>query len=721
MSTASTIVAINHAKGKRGFHISKTKRKEGLKAIQKRIDEIGLDTESPKIQITGSNKRKATVGTDSAQESSIDRYEIIWDGLLNFCIEIKDYDSAMIVARDICPNDPLPVSVDTAISYLRFRVLEKGTDVLHHKTNLPIVDSAGNPMKSLGDWQSEPGVKLFATALAKVHAHYKTTSGKYYLDECEDCHKLFVEHNITTGCRRHINSAQIWRKGCPTEDSTFKNKHKQMKIYARTQYTARHTIAFLPGELRDLRFYLLSSNSLYNMMIWTIIIVGVKEFLRVDEVLAMTVEDFLEDYFAVSADNVQCLAASVQGKTDIEKENLAIWDDAECPDFSPTRALLIWLAVSGIKSGKLFPCEDALAARVTMPQHQLPYDTLLDEFKFLCVSVLKKDMSSETMKRLIIGTHMLRRTAYFLAFWGFNRNYNHQDFSHADRANILQSARHKDPKSCATYLGDAGTLLNLLKKVDKNDTRHRVSEWQPIHIKTLDTFAALNIPSKRYIKPLVELADWYVFDKLNVPNDGTFGRLTFLQIHERACAFVPDLASDEKLHKLLEQYLPAVALPTALSLINKSAQNQVIQAVKHNTEIQQAAVATAILPAAATPSPSSSEQNKCRKYNPEEIVQCSKDYQKEANKLSVSKSKAQLLDLLQKAVQEILEQKQHGKVLQDPLKTWAYKAGKVVKCLQACHSNNKESFLQANSSFTVSRFKCSHGEAHSFSFDPNSV
>ena len=71
-------------------------------------------------------------------------------------------------------------------------------------------------------------------------------------------------------------------------------------------------------------------------------------------------------------------------------------------------------------------------------------------------------------------------------------------------------------------------MLNLLKKVDKNDAHHCLSKWQLIHIKTLDTFVALNIPSKQYIKPLVQLAEWYVFEKLNVPKDGKFGGLSFL-------------------------------------------------------------------------------------------------------------------------------------------------------------------------------------------------
>jgi hypothetical protein len=155
-----------------------------------------------------------------------------------------------------------------------------------------------------------------------------------------------------------------------------------------------------------------------------------------------------------------------------------------------------------------------------------------------------------------------------------------------------------------------------------------------------------------------------------------------------------------------------------------------MEAVQHSLEVQQVRLpaaatppipsistnTTAIVAPVATPSPPSTEPaSKRRKYNLDELVNCSKDYQKEASKRDISKS--ELLDLLDAAVAEVLEQKLQGKVLNDPLKTWAYKAGKVVHCLQTCHQNDKESFLQANKTFTVSRFRCLHGAKHSFCFD----
>ena len=325
MASASVIITVSHARGTRGYHISKAKHEDGLKDIQNRINELKLDVKSPKAKIIGSNKRKQTIGTDAAEESFIGCYKVIWKGLLDFCIEIKDYDSAIILAHDICPKDPLPVDINMAISYLCFHVLKAGTELTHHETNEPILDAVGNPMKCLGDWQSESGVKLFGTALSKLHKHYKTTSGDY-LNECTDCSKMYHDNNCKDGCHRHINSLQIWCKGCPTTDLTFKNKHKQMKQYAECTYSAWHTFTFLPGELHDIRQYLLSTNNLYCLMIWTIIIVRVKEFMHIDEVLDMDIDQFndLQGYFVVTENNIEALAAWVYGKTDQEKVNLII-------------------------------------------------------------------------------------------------------------------------------------------------------------------------------------------------------------------------------------------------------------------------------------------------------------------------------------------------------------------------------------------------------------
>jgi hypothetical protein len=62
------------------------------------------------------------------------------------------------------------------------------------------------------------------------------------------------------------------------------------------------------------------------------------------------VEDLPTDLFVVTDEDVEALVAELEGKCDAGVQNMVMWDDKDCTDFS-----LIWLAMSGIKSGYIFP------------------------------------------------------------------------------------------------------------------------------------------------------------------------------------------------------------------------------------------------------------------------------------------------------------------------------------------------------------------------------
>ena len=55
---------------------------------------------------------------------------------------------------------------------------------------------------------------------------------------------------------------------------------------------ARKSLYYTPRELRTIRRHLLSSNKMYELMVWVIILVGVKEFLRIEETLSMEMAHF---------------------------------------------------------------------------------------------------------------------------------------------------------------------------------------------------------------------------------------------------------------------------------------------------------------------------------------------------------------------------------------------------------------------------------------------
>jgi len=283
--------------GRKGFKINESDREEGIKLVVARMEELGLDLKSPKIVITGGDKHTGSIGTDSASAVSIDRYETFWKHLLDWCIFVGDYESAGILCRknvlskgrDFSPANPLPIKLDTVIHFVQFRALEKGSPLLHHQTNLPVTNKNGTELKCMGDWQSPEQIRLYASALSKLHSKYETTTGEY-VSACDACQSLYfgdpntgvaqsgaltavarsvlVDNGVTrsvdpnlvdpnerapqrdrNGCDRHAGNPMIWRKGCPTKATLLKTKIKQMRDYCERQYTTRHTMYFLPSEL----------------------------------------------------------------------------------------------------------------------------------------------------------------------------------------------------------------------------------------------------------------------------------------------------------------------------------------------------------------------------------------------------------------------------------------------------------------------------------------
>ena len=273
-------------KSGKGFVVAAGIKERGFVKLDALIQELNLDTQSPKICIVG--QTEDSMGTDRAKDSSIDRYEVIWKHFLDYCFLVGDYESAMLPARSHCPADPLPVKSKTAKQFLAFRCLEKGDMVKNTMTNQPVKDIDGNVLISVGDWKGESSVGLFRTALSKLHSHYDTTKGEY-TEACAECQKIPIERVCKSeGCRTHPGSPKYWRRGNVSNEKSFADEISKYELYVVNHYEARHTKAFLPGEIRDIRTHLLSFNDLYHLMIWTILIVAIKLFLRIEEALEMT-------------------------------------------------------------------------------------------------------------------------------------------------------------------------------------------------------------------------------------------------------------------------------------------------------------------------------------------------------------------------------------------------------------------------------------------------
>jgi hypothetical protein len=612
------------------------------------------------------------------------------------------------------------------------RVLEQGKVLTHHATDLPILGANGQQILCMGDWHSSNQVQLYSNAVSKVHSKYPTTSGEY-LSECSECHRLSLADAKANGCRRHVGHPLIWRKGSPTKDALFATKLKQMKDYCERNYSTRHTMYFLPSELRQIRSHCLTSNTKHKLMIWTIWIVGIKGFLRVEEALSMTVEDFREQYFVVKENAVKNLAYFVDGKCDHDPCLLACWDDDECPEFLPVRAVLLWLVSSGIRSGPLFPPRDQLESVATLGIVQMPkeptkdgnlptfsYAEFLKETQFLCAYVLGKDMDSHAMKSLIIGTHMMRKTGYLIAIWGWKRTFG-SDVCPIDASNLFKSARHSSTHSVAVYASDAATMKTLLDSLslDSADSNQKVGVWKPIHIEHTTTFEAINLPSQRYIKPLAELAEWYVAHVLNVPlsSIGT-PLMTYHELHRKATVIKPDLSVAEELRRLIDANCHAGVAPIIKETIKKLQEDAIAAAVEKATNevLRNAAlISSEQNDATAAPTCPYNPSKRPRQHNTLEPM---KDYQQLAKKKGLLKQEA--VALCVEAYEDLKAQVGEGKTFNGTagFKNWAYRAAKVADCVRNCHGNCQESFLIANPTFTISRFRnCAAGKEHTGSYE----
>ena len=81
------------------------------------------------------------------------------------------------------------------------------------------------------------------------------------------------------------------------------------------------------------------------------ILLGIKLFLRADELLSLQVEQFPPDFQIVDIEKFSSFSVMIQGKCDVIPVHLQIFLDNDCTEFCPVRHLLVYVAMAGITEG----------------------------------------------------------------------------------------------------------------------------------------------------------------------------------------------------------------------------------------------------------------------------------------------------------------------------------------------------------------------------------
>lgn len=421
-------------------------------------------------------------------ESTRASYRGLWKEMKKFFYLIGDYQSAMLCDREVCPLEPLPFRPESWAMYLEYRCGEVGQPVLNplnkHSTE-PMQTVEKTPLLCIGGWGSPDSLFKVHAAVKFLHEiAYTSSCGGAYKTDCQACanknsrclflqdirgksvweklesnfeYSLFIENSrgYFASCARHANNPTLICSGSILQDPCSKANYLCWLRMKQKSHDKKGCGQLYPSELRKLREHLLIDASPQALQMWVMLLVGIRLFLRIDELITLDVDQFEDSYFPlgkvkcenkvpdnqageliscqyVSSTRVTSIACEIFGKTDHKPIRLTLMQDEEYPEFDELRHLLWYLRMFNIKSGYIFPpvwmLEEQWRTDCIEPlcsTEHIQYEDFLTYFKHLCYKILKR-----LENVFIIGTHTMRKTAYLFAIWGFYFSCNYGARSH---------------------------------------------------------------------------------------------------------------------------------------------------------------------------------------------------------------------------------------------------------------------------------------------------
>lgn len=392
--------------------------------------------------------------------------------LFTFCFTVGDVDSTLILSAREYKGGAIPsMNPETLCLFLRYKYLPKdvvltgddGEVIMDRETKLPI--------RCTDEWKTPRQAETFRAAITKLHERRLDTKAEF-IDVCPECLEARLDSDGNSkGCRIHSFNPILVRRGNPANSSKFRaQKDKILKDKA--DYQEMGASYWSPHQVRLVRNYCLGLNSLDGLSMITMILVSIFLFLRFDEFHRVMIEDFITILHMVNeAGHIGSLGVKVKGKSDARKINLVLYMMNDCPDLCPVRHLLVYVYLSGIKTGPLFPKETLdnpkrLAeigkgnGKGSAKKNTKAYSTLLSAIKSLFYDI------GQVPRSWKIGLHSARKTAYIFAIFGGGSNDD-----------ISKGARHKSDRNAQSYRQDVRTI-KALRELSDSQLNNKVPKWR---------------------------------------------------------------------------------------------------------------------------------------------------------------------------------------------------------------------------------------------------
>jgi len=229
-----------------------------------------------------------SVQRDASTEKA---YKDKWKEMMKFFYLIGDYQSAMLVDREKCPNKPLPFRPDSFAVYLDYRCGVAGTTLKKPNGDAQL-DVNGRQILVIGGWKSPSSMyKIHAAVLFLHETAYPDSCGGPYQNTCADCERLkalgpqLQGINVTSedndqsdeddgsdnargqvthalglyrSCIAHANQPFLRTRGCILKHPASINHYNAWLKCIQKQHVTKGCGQLYPSEVRSLRDHLLA-------------------------------------------------------------------------------------------------------------------------------------------------------------------------------------------------------------------------------------------------------------------------------------------------------------------------------------------------------------------------------------------------------------------------------------------------------------------------------
>ena len=199
-------------------------------------------------------------------------------GLKFYCTLVGDYESLIFLGDDapaLCPS----IHPNTICNFLRYKSHTNKDTQLIGINDEPIFDVLGNKVICDGKWNAVINEKQFGSTITKLHRFRKQNTKEYH-DSCPDCFEYY-ERGQRIGCLDH-HTPQPFRSGNPMFSMQVEKGMRNLKA-SQEIFDVNGASSLNPFQLEEIRAHLVGTRSLIDYQTWVIILIGIKLFLRINE------------------------------------------------------------------------------------------------------------------------------------------------------------------------------------------------------------------------------------------------------------------------------------------------------------------------------------------------------------------------------------------------------------------------------------------------------